>query len=58
MTPKDKNTPANQPTTSTPKKIRTLEELDKILSTTSTVRSKSVEIFNKSHEEKNKNRED
>ena len=58
MTPKDKNTPTNQSIASEPKKIRTLEELEKVLSTTSTVRSKSVEIFNKSHEETNKNRED
>lgn len=58
MTPKDKNTTTSQSTTSELKKIRTLEELEKVLSTTSTVRSKSVEIFNKSHKEVNKNRED
>lgn len=58
MTPKDKNTTTSQSTTSELKKVRTLEELEKMLSATSTVRSKSVEIFNKSHKEVNKNRED
>ena len=58
MTPKDKNTSTNQSTTSELKKIRTLEELDKILSTTSTVRSNNIEIFNDLHEKVNKDRKD